>query len=294
MLVDLVKTTTSDGMRLDAALHSPVKTPRADFRVDAVVCLHGVGGNFYGGSLFENITPPLLELGIAALWINTRGHDGLHSAVVAGQPCRQGAAYENVDQCRIDIAAWLELLVQRGYQRIGLLGHSLGAVKALYAQAYQPHSTVRAVVAISPPRLSYECFRNGERSDVFFETISTAERHVREGRGDTLVDASFPFPIVITASGYVEKYGRQERYNILRFANKLTCPILFTYGQLELEKGGVAFAGVPTALAALSPAGNPFEIVTIPGADHAYTGTYGDLSAEIVQWLKVPRNVKIM
>ena len=68
-----------------------------------------------------------------------------------------------------------------------------------------------------------------------------------------LLEVTFPFPLLIAASSYVDKYGREERYNIVGIADKVSCPCLFTYGQLEIEHGGIAFAGVPEALAPLSP-----------------------------------------
>lgn len=284
MNVELVKTNTSDGLRLDGVLHASKRDASAS-QLDAMIFLHGVGGNFYGGSMFANITPPFLELGIDVLWANTRGHDGMFATTLGGQYCRQGAAYETVDECRFDINAWTDFLVQRGGQRVGIFGHSLGAIKAIYSQAHEPNPSVQRVVAASPPRLSFSCFQNGERSAEFFETISTAEQHVKEGRENTLIEAKFPFPIVITASGYVDKYGREERYNIVKFAEKVSCPAMFLYGQRELESGGIAFAGVPEALATLSPSSGPFKIATIAGADHSYAGTYGDLSQTIVDWL---------
>lgn len=282
MLVDLVKTSTSDGVRLDGALHCPAHDDRL-IGVDAFVFLHGVGGNFYGGSLFDNITASLVEQGAAVLWVNTRGHDAMNT--VAGRRKRQGAAYEVVDECRLDIAAWCDFLVERGYARIGLLGHSLGAIKAVYSQAFEPHAAVCSVVAASPPRLSYSCFNNGERSSDFFATIRQAQQHVSDGKPDTLMEVDFPFPIVITAAGYLDKYGREERYNIVKFAERLTIPTLFIYGERELEFGGVAFAGVPDALKNVSPSANPFDIVTIAGADHSYSGTYDVLAQEVRTWL---------
>ncbi|MCH7727477.1 MAG: hypothetical protein IH991_13490, partial [Planctomycetes bacterium] len=235
--------------------------------------------------LFEKITPALLDLGLAILWTNTRGHDGVYPAVATNRG-RLGAGYETVDECRYDIAAWVDLLVERGYRRVGLLGHSLGAIKAIYSHVQQPHPAVECIIAASPPRLSYSCFNNGERSEVFFESICEAERHVSEGRGKTLMEVQFPFPLLITAESYVDKYGREERYNIVKFVEQIDCPTLFTYGQLELEQGGVAFAGVPDALRANLTEPQRVVITTIPDADHLYTGVQESLAAHIASWLK--------
>lgn len=284
MIVDLVRTSAADGLRLDGALHSPSQPNRA--RVDALVCLHGVASNFYGSTLFERVTPALLELGIEVLWANTRGHDGMFAGVATGGYRRFGAAYETVDECRQDIDAWCELLVARGFTRVGLFGHSLGAIKALYSMAHQPCDAVECIVASSPPRLSHAAFNNGESSSLYFETLRAAERHVADGQAETLMEVRFPFPLLITAGGYVDKYGREEKYNIVKFVNKVRCPTLFTYGEIELERGGVAFAGVPEALASLSEGEQQFDFRTIAGADHLYTGVQESLADEIANWLR--------
>ena len=85
---------------------------------------------------------------------------------------RLGSAYERVEQCLEDLDAWLVWADER-YQRVILLGHSLGAIKALYYQVHRsPQSlqtlpSLRQVIAISPPRLSYKAFSQGQQSAEF-------------------------------------------------------------------------------------------------------------------------------
>ena len=64
------------------------------------------------------------------------------------------------------------------------------------------------------------------------------------------MEVKLPLPYVITAAGYVEKYGPDERYNYLRFLARVPCPTLITLGSLEVTNN-MAFRGVPEALAAL-------------------------------------------
>src|ERR1700676_3030924 len=78
--------------------------------LDAVCFIHGTGGNFYSSSLFDVFSRKFLDLGCAVLRVNTRGHDGISTAVSARGGVRLGAAYETVDDCRHDLAASLEWL----------------------------------------------------------------------------------------------------------------------------------------------------------------------------------------
>jgi dipeptidyl aminopeptidase/acylaminoacyl peptidase len=161
MLVDLVQITTRDGFRLDGTLQLPAPATARAWPVDAVCLVHGTGSNFYGSTLFDAVTERCLAQGCAVLRINTRGHDGISTAVTSKGGRRLGAAYEVVDDCRHDLAA-----------AVGLIGHSLGAVKCLYALVHEPALEVSCVVGISPPRLSYSWFCASPEGPRFLERAS--------------------------------------------------------------------------------------------------------------------------
>ena len=112
-----------------------------------------------------------------------------------------------VDDCRHDLAAWLDWLRQRLGPRSGLLGHSLGAVKSLYAAAREPEPAPACVVALSPPRLSYSGFCSSPEGPQFQETYAQARRHIEAAQPETLMEVRLPLPFVTTAGGYAEKYG---------------------------------------------------------------------------------------
>ena len=294
MQVELVRTFTRDNLRLDGAL-APATQARSASEVPtlarsaskgsfAAILLHGVAGNFYTSSTFEPLVPALQQVGLDVLLGNTRGHDSVFGAVQGFMRRRFGAAYEIVDECRHDIAAWIDFLLARGHKQVVLIGHSLGAIKAVYFQAMEKHPQVAAIVAASPPRLSYSAFMNAPESSTFFESMSTAQQLVTEGRGDELFTSKFPFPLLITGNAYVDKYGPAERYNILKFADQVPCPALFTYGSKELDQGGIAFAGLPDALRALAGSDGR-QIAVIDAADHMYSGVTEKLAAEITQWV---------
>ena len=283
MLIELVHATTRDGIRLDGSFQAlPVATASA-FPYDAVCLVHGTGGNFYGSTLFDELASRVIEWGCAVLRINTRGHDGISTGATAHGGRRLGAACEVVDDCRHDLAAWVDWLKQRSGPRIGLIGHSLGAVKCLYALAHEPALCVKGIVAISPPRLSYSWFCTSPEGPPFLETYGNAQRQVEAGNPGALIEVKLPLAIAITAAGYVEKYGPDERYNFLHFARSVPCPTLITFGGVEVENN-MAFRGAPEAARALDRAGR-IAVETIAGADHFYSGVRGDLIGRIEAWL---------
>lgn len=278
MLVELVSTTTPDGLRLDGALHVAAGARVTPY--DLALCLHGVQGNFYSSSLLESLATPLAEQGVDVLRVNTRGHDNV---TTIGRRW-QGAAFEVVDECRLDLLGWLHWARERGYQRVLLLGHSLGAVKALYAAAHETLPSVAGIVALSPPRLAYEHFCAGQDRDRFLEAMTRAQRLVAEGQADTLFLANFPFPLLITAGSYVDKYGPGGRYDFLNFLDQVKVPVLLTFGSLELETMS-AFRGIREALAATVNSRQLVQVMTIAGADHNYTDQQAAIASAIAQWL---------
>jgi pimeloyl-ACP methyl ester carboxylesterase len=287
VLVNLVQTTTRDGVRLNGMLRTPTSRLSPPVGADAFCFVHGTGGNFYGSSLFEVLAERLLALGCGVLAVNTRGHDGISNVQTARGGRRLGAAYEVVDDCRHDLAAWLDFLRQRVGPRVGLLGHSLGAVKCLYAAAHEPRLGAACVVAVSPPCLSYSRFCSFPQAPSFLATYGRAEESVQAGQPAALLDVQLPLPFVITAAGYVEKYGPDERYNFLRFLTGVGCPVLVTLGGREVESN-MAFRGVPEALGELAGRLPRVTTAVIPGADHFYTGTRDELADRIAAWLRAP------
>jgi pimeloyl-ACP methyl ester carboxylesterase len=285
MLVDLVQTTTRDGVRLDGAFQTPPAAIAAALGLDGLCLVHGTGGNFYSSTLFDALAERLLQLGCAVLRVNTRGHDGVSTAVLARGGKRQGAAYEVMDDCRHDLAAWIDWLRQRVGPRVGLLGHSSGAVKCLYALAHEPQTPAACVVALSPPRLSYSWFCASPQSAEFLDEFTRAEGHVQAGQAATLLDVRMPLPYLITAAGYVEKYGPDERYNYLRFIGGVPCPLLVTFGSLEVEDN-MAFRGAPAELEALAARRGRLGVEVVPGADHFYSGARQEVVGRVEAWLR--------
>ena len=117
----------------------------------------------------------------------------------------------------------------------------------------------------------------GPQSAAFVESMLTAQQMADRGESNMLFQAKFPVPIVISAATYLDKYGPRSRYDILQFAPRVLCPVLFVYGGDELENGGIAFAGLPKAITELSWSSPP-PIEIIPEANHFYADRFDELS----------------
>jgi pimeloyl-ACP methyl ester carboxylesterase len=266
-------------------LQKPEPSAVCAWPIDAICCIHGTGGNFYSSSLFDALAERCLEHGVAVLRVNTRGHDGISNAVTARGGLRLGAAYEIVDDCRHDLSAWLEFLKERAGPRVGLIGHSLGAVKCLYALAHEPALQAACVIGISPPRLSYSWFCASPEGEAFLNVYRQADALLQAGQPAALLEVTLPLPFAITAAGYVEKYGPDERYNYLRFLNGVRCPVLITLGALEVADN-MAFRGATEELTELAQKQPALSSLTIAKANHFYTEARTELLSHVESWLR--------
>ena len=216
MLVDLVNVETADGLRLDGILREPTSGP-SRLGVDLVILHHGVSGNFYDQGMFEGYSDALLERGCAVLRVNNRGHDPMNRTMANGEPRRLGAAYESLDDCRRDWKAWVDFAVGTGHENIGIWGHSLGATKSIYYMGTDGDDRVKCVVAGSPPRFSYQVFSELEEGPEFLDRANVSRRHINEGNPDALIETLYPFPLLVTAGVFMDKYGPQAKFNILDY-----------------------------------------------------------------------------
>ena len=280
---ELVSTLTPDGVKLQG-LFQPAQEKKSVL-LDAAIVLHGLAGNFYGSSLNLGLADELGSLGIAVAVVNTRGHDNISTSRVAGRAKTLGAAYEIVDDCRHDVAGWIDWMRQRGYANVGLIGHSLGAIKALYAAAQLQDESIKAIVGLSATRLCHASFLQSERAADFRKWIRTAQEEVELGNGHKLMQVDFPFPTHMAAGAYRDKYGPEDRYDWTRYVDLINVPTLLVFGERELQKNA-AFQGLEEIARDICKTREPFSMTVIESANHFYAGVQHRAMRAVKEWIQ--------
>src|SRR5262249_39312348 len=118
----------------------------------------------------------------------------------------------------------------------------------------------------------------------FLETFTQAEEHALSGKPQMLLEVKLPLPFVITAAGYLEKYGPDERYNFLKFVTTVACPTLITLGSVEVANN-MAFRSLPETLGERAEKHRLLRVEVVEGADHFYTGVRDQAVARVEAWL---------
>ena len=281
MLADLVEVTTEDGVLLGGAYFAP-SVDRRSSTVEAVCFFHGDGGHFYR-KLYLELGARLAANGIAFLAANRRGHDIVSNGATDGPLA--GYAHESVNDSRLDYAAWLDLLKERGHTKVVIGGHSGGAVRAVYSQSKERYPAVAGVIAVSPGEYDHEgisTLHPGESADAY----SWCVERVESGDPDAYIKPGIPWGSTWTARAFIDCFNPDNRYSVTRRAAELDCPALFVFGEEECGDGPSKLPVCGAAMRSLSAAAyEDIDIQVIEGADHGYRERDNQLFATILGWL---------
>ena len=280
MLVDLVHTKTSDDVTLSGILLEP-EQPRTDLLVDAMVMVHGSGGNFYL-SPSNPRAGKLRDMGIPTALFNTRGHD-----VVGGRAgkVRTGNAYEMLSETHLDLRAMVAFMGERGYSRVGIWGSSLGAVRVVLAQAKNQDPNVAAVISLAPLRFSHEYYSACEMGEEHLQNYEAAKALVAAERGHEIMFVDFPNPgAYFSANVYLDRHC-SEHYDITKaHTNEIERPLLILTGT---EEGHPRMRDAGRDMAALCEGRENVTWVHLEGGDHGWHNKEDDLFRVVPEWLGV-------
>lgn len=284
MLGELVWTTTPDRTRLHGFWARGTNTGQTPW--DAVLIIHGLAGNFYNSGLLNFLARSWHDSGTSVLLGNTRGHDLLSLSAHQGRTVLAGSAVEDVGDAAADLEGWFRFLTGQGCERILLVGHSLGGIKSLLAQATRPAPQVIAILALSATRLNHQQFLQSSAGETFAGDFGRARELTEQGRGTEITHFHFPFPTWMQASSYCDKYGPASAYDWTKVIAAVTVPVLLTYGERELNEHPAFETVREVVQETIAPLANA-TLCEIPGADHFYVGCFDALWNALRDWLRL-------
>ena len=279
MLVELVSLLNDDGLRLDGAFYPPTEGADRAGPVDAVLLIHGSRGNFYDGAT-KSMAEDLSAQGYACLPLNTNAHDT--AWYNPGSREFKGNAFEVLADTCIDLRAGIDHLTERGYRSIGLLGHSMGAVRVAYYAATQDDGRVTTVMPVSPVRLSYSYFMESEDAEEFAANIEIARRLIARGEPEGVFRVDHPIPQLFSAASFLDKHGPEEKYNLINHAHGIRVPMLTLNGSLETHSRLRDMAQDLAVAAVNSPKA---ETLMVEGGEHSLVNRTTEASDAVLKWL---------
>lgn len=289
MKTTFCRTKTVDNLRLDGLLFEPDKKSST-----GVLHIHGMAGNFYENIFLDSMAEEYTKAGYAFLTVNTSGHDFIADLAVVGekeQHKRAGQIFEKFEDCVSDIDAWLKFFKSKGYDKLILQGHSLGAVKIVYYFYKKPESGLSALIIASPPDMLGLARVEAEKKN-FERDFAEAKKLVAEDRGKVFLSNIIWNWYYISAETYLNIVADGAETDVF--------PILRAGDFKELESIKIpilAFYGGTDDAAVFSPK-KDLEIIEkhlknkksktllVGTAPHSYFKHEKQVALAVVDWLK--------
>ncbi|MCS6801498.1 MAG: alpha/beta fold hydrolase [Chloroflexota bacterium] len=281
MKLEVVSIVTRDQVQIFGGFWEPRAPAPVSRAVEAWLLLPGASGAFYS-QVQGPFASALADAGYPVLTLSTRGHDLAWLNRLNGKV--YGLAAEIIAEAGEDIVAALDELERRGYRRIGLLGHSMGAIKGSYFLAHGGDPRICLFVQTSGGRIGRSRWEGAPNRDKIAQELERAERLVAEGRGDELMlfEASLQGRSYFTPNAFLDRH-RDDRYDTLALAAGLTVPTIFLGGSNEPE---MIPPGLLEQFQAAATRAKPSAIATIEGADHFYTGKAKEAIDAVLAFLR--------
>ncbi len=151
-----------------------------------MIYVHGMTGNFYGGTLQFSIADSIAREGVSLFSINTRGHDLV--SMIRKRKSRTddrfmgGTDLERFEDSFLDIDAAIKKLKELGFREFILAGHSTGCQKVTYYQYKKMGRNVIGLLLLAP--VDDYNFHKRELGRKFNDTVKMSKKLVKEGKGN--------------------------------------------------------------------------------------------------------------
>jgi dienelactone hydrolase len=284
---ELVYARAEDGIVSGGALFRPRDGSSATHV--AAIWIHGSGVNFYYPS-YVKIARELAKRGLPTIVGNTRMHD-LGNIEAFREPTNaRGGSYWGITTAQVsDVAAWIQLARDRGYDRVVLVGHSAGAtaVQIYMARTQDPH--VEGLVLASGR------VRPASGPPVDSTRLARAKELVAAGRGEEPVPptAVGGRPSPTSAATLVDLAGMgvelSDFYGVTTPdppIARVHVPILAWFGTSDDVGTSADLELLEKTLKNLAAGPSRVSTAMIPGASHMYDGHEAAIAETLANWVR--------
>ena len=282
---------TEDNVELFGLLHKPnVNTD------EIVISVHGMQSNCLKKRediLARNITAE----GIAYFAFNNRGTELMcyTKKTDGSKTLNGGSAYEDVLESYYDIKGAINKMIELGYKKIHLQGHSLGCTKIVYTynklkeERNNILDNVKSIILLSLVDL-VDLQKYDLGIDKYNEVLQYAIQKESEGEEmDLLPLDSFDHPISVKT--YLRYYRDNKEIDFAKFwdrnytfpeLNNIQIPLFLTWGEKDLvvQKLNELIEFLEEKIANAN-----LDIGYIKDTDHGYTNKEEELGKEIIKFI---------
>ncbi len=271
---------------------------KSDIETDEVIIsIHGMQSNCF--KVREDIlAKEANKSGISYFAFNNRGHDLMcYTKKIDGtKELNGGSVYEDVLDSYYDIKGAVDKMIELGFKKIHLQGHSLGCTKIIYAynklkeEKYSNFNYIKSIILLSlvdlPDLQKYDL---GEEK--YKEMLDLAIKKEQEGRQmDLMPFDSFDHPISVKS--YLRYYRDNKEIDFARFGdssyefkeiNNIQIPLFLRWGEHDLVVQSLDYL---ISFLKEKIKNDKLNISYIKDTDHGYTDKEEILGKEIMNFIK--------
>ncbi len=270
----------ADGLSLRANLEM---ASGKSYKDGVVLITHGTLAH-NGMELIKALQDGLKGKGYNSLAINLSY--GLDARPSSMYDCPTPHVHKHTDAVE-EIAAWTRWLKDKGATRIALLGHSRGGNQTAWALAEKDDPAYTSAVLVAPqtwePGYHLKDYKARYKVDLK-PLLEKAEKLVKDGKGDTLIDMDFIYceKTHAAARSVVSYYKDDPRMDTPTLLGKTKKPVLVIIGSADTTVKDLGEKMVKVA------DGQRIKTHTVDGADHFFMDLYGDevveQAAQFIGW----------
>lgn len=252
-----------------------------------IICIHGMCSNFLNNSFYHIWGEYLSNNNIGFVYFYNRGHD-IESDILKedGSIYRCGTRYEIFEDSICDIDAAIDKVVDLGYKKVILLGHSYGCNKVIYYLYKKNHNIEGIILASIPDMIGIHKLYEKDYESLLKE----AKVNIDNNDGDKLLSKLVEDYMYMSSKTYYNWYRNNsnlDNFPILSNSNNwyqlesISVPILTFSGGLE-EEYYKRFDLIKEKACNVKL----FSSYLIPKANHVYEGQELYIAKIIYNWIK--------
>jgi pimeloyl-ACP methyl ester carboxylesterase len=209
---NLVQTTTADGLILHGYYSSAVE------KKEVILFVHGMAGNFYENQFVQSLIESVESLDIGLLTGNNRGNGkDTDFNTITHSIKGIGSQYELLEDAHLDITAWIRFLMNEGYEKVVLIGHSAGSIKSVrYLFEGELQEKVSKLILLAPiDPLGYRQAHGRHKIEAY---LKKAQDKVEAGLGEELITPEFDHD-VLSYQSFISWYQQNDLGRMFEFCS---------------------------------------------------------------------------
>lgn len=280
-----------DNVELVGLLHRPENSTE-----EVVISVHGMQSNCFK-KREDILAQEINKARIAYFAFDNRGANLMcYTKKTDGtKVLNGGSVYEDILECYYDIKGAIDKMIELGYRKIHLQGHSLGCTKIVYTynklkkEKYKNFENIKSIILLSLVDLV-----DLQKHDLGIEKYNkmlefAMEKENKKQEMDLMPFDSFDHPISVKS--YLRYYRDNEDIDFAKFADKeydfkeinnIEIPLFLRWGETDLI---IQNLDKLIEFLKLKIKNNKLDIGYIKNTDHGYTNKEEILGKEIVRFI---------